>query len=125
MNIPTSRPAIGASLYFALAFSLSAYFTFAAVQGDYGVFRQVQIKAEAEAKTKADQAAAAKAAAEREAAEDALRQKRAAERTKMAAERSTGKVDNVVPMTPAAEQKSEPEKILDRLDWVHRRVSLY
>ncbi|WP_145103247.1 FtsB family cell division protein [Cereibacter sediminicola] len=49
MNIPTSRPAIGASLYFALAFSLSAYFTFAAVQGDYGVFRQVQIKSEAEA----------------------------------------------------------------------------
>ncbi|ABA78646.1 septum formation initiator family protein [Rhodobacter sphaeroides] len=49
MNIPTSRPAIGASLYFALAFSLSVYFTFAAVQGDYGVFRQVQIQAEAEA----------------------------------------------------------------------------
>ncbi|MCE6950322.1 septum formation initiator family protein [Cereibacter sphaeroides] len=49
MNIPTSRPAIGASLYFALAFTLGAYFTFAAVQGDYGVFRQVQIQAEAEA----------------------------------------------------------------------------
>ncbi|MGP3696032.1 FtsB family cell division protein [Rhodobacter sp. NSM] len=49
MSIPTSRPAIGATLYFALAFSLSAYFTFAAVQGDYGVFRQVQIQAESEA----------------------------------------------------------------------------
>ncbi|ULB09346.1 septum formation initiator family protein [Cereibacter azotoformans] len=59
MNIPTSRPAIGASLYFALAFSLSAYFTFAAVQGDYGVFRQVQIKAEAEAlRAERDQIAA-------------------------------------------------------------------
>ncbi len=33
--------------------------------------------------------------------------------------------DKVVPMTPAAEQKSEPEKILERLDWVHKRVSLY
>ncbi len=27
------------------AFTLGGYFTFAAVQGDYGVFRQVQIKA--------------------------------------------------------------------------------
>jgi hypothetical protein len=42
----------------------------------------------------------------------------------MAAERSAGVADNVVPMT-AAEQKSEPEKILERLNWVHKRVSLY
>jgi cell division protein FtsB len=35
--------------YFAVAFSLGAYFTFAAVQGDYGVFRRVEIVAEAEA----------------------------------------------------------------------------
>jgi hypothetical protein len=54
-----------------------------------------------------------------------LRQKRAAERAKMAAERKTGVADKVVPMTPAAEQKSEPEKILERLNWVHKRVSLY
>lgn len=40
---------IGGFLYLALAFSLGGYFTFAAVQGDYGVFRQVQIRAEAEA----------------------------------------------------------------------------
>lgn len=32
-----------------LAFTLGGYFTFAAVQGDYGVFRRVQINAEAEA----------------------------------------------------------------------------
>lgn len=30
-------------MFLALAAVLSAYFTFAAVQGDYGVFRQVQI----------------------------------------------------------------------------------
>ena len=34
-------------MFFALAFSLGAYFTFAAVQGDYGVFRRVEISAEA------------------------------------------------------------------------------
>lgn len=39
---------IGGILYLALAVSLGGYFTFAAVQGDYGVFRQVQIRAEAE-----------------------------------------------------------------------------
>lgn len=43
-----TRPAIGGILYLLLAFTLGAYFTFAAVQGDYGVFRQVQIRAEAE-----------------------------------------------------------------------------
>ena len=43
-----TRPAIGGILYLLLAFTLGAYFTFAAVQGDYGVFRQVQIKAEAD-----------------------------------------------------------------------------
>ena len=30
-----------------------------------------------------------------------------------------------VSMTPASEQKSELEKMLTRLDWVHRRVKLY
>lgn len=59
MTIPTSRPAIGVSLYFALAASLAAYFTFAAVQGDYGVFRQVQIESEARAlQSERDQLAA-------------------------------------------------------------------
>jgi acetyl-CoA decarbonylase/synthase complex subunit delta len=86
---------------------------------------EAKAQAAADAKAKAEKEAAAKAAAERDAAEDALRQKRAAERAKMAAERKTGAADKVVPMTPAAEQKSEPEKILARLDWVHKRVSLY
>ncbi len=43
-----ARPAIGGTIYLILAFMLGAYFTFAAVQGDYGVFRQVQIRAEAD-----------------------------------------------------------------------------
>lgn len=42
------RPAFGALIYFALMFSLGAYFTFASVQGDYGLFRRVQIDAEAD-----------------------------------------------------------------------------
>ena len=57
--------------------------------------------------------------------EDALRQKRAAEREKMAAERGAGDEAKVIPMTAAAEQKTEAEKILDKLNWVHRRIALY
>jgi cell division protein FtsB len=43
------RPALGLIFYFALMFSLGLYFTFASVQGDFGLFRRVQIEAEAEA----------------------------------------------------------------------------
>jgi cell division protein FtsB len=49
MYTPSTRPAFGGILLMTLAFGLGAYFTFAAVQGDYGVFRRVQINAEAEA----------------------------------------------------------------------------
>jgi cell division protein FtsB len=42
-----ARQGLGGLIYLALAFVLGAYFTFAAVQGDYGIFRQVEIKAEA------------------------------------------------------------------------------
>lgn len=48
MSASPSRPAIGGIIYLLIAFFLGAYFTFAAVQGDYGVFRQVQIRAELE-----------------------------------------------------------------------------
>ncbi|MBC7154933.1 MAG: septum formation initiator family protein [Rhodobacteraceae bacterium] len=41
-----TRPTVGATLYFALALTLGSYFTFAAVQGDYGLFRRIQINAE-------------------------------------------------------------------------------
>ena len=43
------RPALGVIVYFALMFSLGLYFTFASVQGDFGLFRRVQIEAEADA----------------------------------------------------------------------------
>ena len=43
------RPAIGVIVYIALMFALGLYFTFASIQGDYGLFRRVQIEAEAEA----------------------------------------------------------------------------
>ena len=48
MNNTQSRPHLGSWFYFALAVTLGCYFTFAAVQGDYGVFRQVQIVDEAQ-----------------------------------------------------------------------------
>ncbi|WP_146345088.1 FtsB family cell division protein [Phaeobacter marinintestinus] len=44
----SSRPSFGTLIFFAIAFALGAYFTFAAVQGDYGVFRRAEIAAEAE-----------------------------------------------------------------------------
>ena len=47
-NTPPRIP-LGGIFYLVLAFTLGGYFTFAAVQGDYGVFRRVQINAEAEA----------------------------------------------------------------------------
>ncbi|KIC22632.1 FtsB family cell division protein [Leisingera sp. ANG-Vp] len=43
----SNRPPLGAIAFFAAAFALSAYFTFAAVQGDFGLFRRVEIQAEA------------------------------------------------------------------------------
>ena len=42
------RPAIGGMFYYVMAFTLGGYFMFAAVQGDYGIFRRVQISAEAQ-----------------------------------------------------------------------------
>ena len=46
MITPQSRPAMGGMFFVVLAFTLGGYFTFAAVQGDYGIFRRVQINAE-------------------------------------------------------------------------------
>lgn len=42
-----NRPALGLVLYFAGAFVAGLYFTFAAVQGDYGLFRRAEVQAEA------------------------------------------------------------------------------
>jgi cell division protein FtsB len=44
-----NRIALGSALYYSAAFVLGSYFTFAAVQGDHGVFRRVQIEAETRA----------------------------------------------------------------------------
>lgn len=40
-------PSFGPLIFFAVAFALSLYFTFAAVQGDFGLFRRAEINAEA------------------------------------------------------------------------------
>lgn len=42
-----SKPAFGPIIFFAIAFALSMYFMFAAVQGDFGLFRRAEILAEA------------------------------------------------------------------------------
>ncbi|MDO6524040.1 septum formation initiator family protein, partial [Shimia thalassica] len=41
-----SRPAFGVFEFFECAFALSSYFKFAAVHGEYGLFRRVEIEAE-------------------------------------------------------------------------------
>jgi acetyl-CoA decarbonylase/synthase complex subunit delta len=85
---------------------------------------EARIKAEEEAKRKADEEAAAKAAEEKarvEAELDEIRQKRAAEREKLAASRAK-EAEEEVSKTPAAEQKSMTDKMVESLDWIHRRV---
>jgi acetyl-CoA decarbonylase/synthase complex subunit delta len=98
-----------------------------------------KVKAEADAKAKAEADAEAKAQADadaekkavadakakREADEEELRQKRTAEREAHAAKRAAPGADEAISMTAAAEQKSDLDKMLERLDWVHRRVKLY
>ena len=44
----TPRPAFGTLFFFAIAFALSLYCTFAAVQGDFGLFRRAEIVAESQ-----------------------------------------------------------------------------
>lgn len=44
----SNRPNFGAVLFFGVAMALGIYFTFAAVQGDYGLFRRVEIEAESD-----------------------------------------------------------------------------
>ncbi|MCW8843590.1 MAG: septum formation initiator family protein [Rhodobacteraceae bacterium] len=46
MTAQKNRPAFGALLFFGVAFALASIFTFAAVQGDYGLFRRVEVEAE-------------------------------------------------------------------------------
>ncbi|MEM7521441.1 MAG: septum formation initiator family protein [Pseudomonadota bacterium] len=44
----SARPALGTLFFFAIAFALSLYFTFAAVQGDFGLFSRAEILAESQ-----------------------------------------------------------------------------
>ena len=46
MTRPLRSPALGTAMYVGVALSLALYFTFAAVQGDYGLFRRIEIEAE-------------------------------------------------------------------------------
>lgn len=46
MTQTRTRPALGAAFYLTLMCLLAMYFTFASVQGDYGLFRRIQITAE-------------------------------------------------------------------------------
>jgi cell division protein FtsB len=46
MKPKRNKIAVGAVATFATAFSLAAYFTFNAVQGDFGLFRRIQIQAQ-------------------------------------------------------------------------------
>jgi acetyl-CoA decarbonylase/synthase complex subunit delta len=84
---------------------------------------EAKAKAEAEAKAKADEEArkAAEEKAKIEAELDDIRQKRAKEREALAAKREAA-VDEEVSKTPAAIQKSMVEKMVDNLDWIHRRI---
>jgi acetyl-CoA decarbonylase/synthase, CODH/ACS complex subunit delta len=91
-------------------------------------------KADAEARAKADAAAKAKAEAEakakaeadakakKEAEEQAIRDKRAKEREEhLASKKADSGKGKKIPMTPAAEQKSEIDRMLEKLIRIHRR----
>ena len=41
-------PAFGSVVFFGLILSIGTYFTFASVQGNYGLFRRIQIESEAQ-----------------------------------------------------------------------------
>lgn len=43
----SSHPVLGLLIFFPAAFALGVYFTFAAVQGDYGLFFRAEVEAEA------------------------------------------------------------------------------
>ena len=85
---------------------------------------EARIKAEEDAKRKAEEEAKAKAAAEKAKIEsdlEKIRQKRAAEREKIAGKRTAAKVEEVS-KTPAAVQKTWTDKMIENLDWIHRRT---
>ncbi len=85
---------------------------------------EARARAEEEAKAKAEQEAAAKAAEQKakiEAELDAVRQKRAAEREKLAASRVSDPEEEVS-KTAAAVQKSMTDRMVESLNWIHKRT---
>jgi len=83
---------------------------------------KAKAKAEAEAKAKAD-AEAKKAAEQKAKIENELeeiRQKRAKERAEISAKRGVAQKE-AVKKTPAAIQKSMVDKMIENLNWIHRR----
>ncbi len=85
---------------------------------------EARIKAEEDAKRKAEEDAKAKAAAEKaknESELEEIRKKRAAEREKIAGKRATVTA-KAVSKTPAAVQKTWTDKMIENLDWIHRRT---
>ena len=91
---------------------------------------EAKAKAEADAKAKAEAEAKAKAEADaQQAAEekakieselDEIRQKRAKERADLIAKRAAAE-KKAAKKTPAAVQKSMTDKMIDNLDWIHKR----
>lgn len=49
MSSARRLPPLGAMIFLAMSGAAAIYFTFAAVQGDFGLFRRVQLSAEADA----------------------------------------------------------------------------
>lgn len=46
MTGSSSRPPVGTALLLMVAFAITSYFAFAAMQGDHGLFRRVQTRAD-------------------------------------------------------------------------------
>lgn len=78
------------------------------------VAAEVKAKAEAENKTKAEEVA------KREAEEERVREQRTKEQEERVARKASEEVEEV-PMTAAKVQKTGLEKMLDELNWIHKR----
>jgi acetyl-CoA decarbonylase/synthase complex subunit delta len=81
---------------------------------------KAKAEAEAKAKVEADAKKAAEEKAKTEAELDEIRQKRAKERADLAAKRAASET-KAAKKTPAAVQKSMVEKMIDNLNWIHKR----
>jgi len=81
---------------------------------------QAKAEAEAQAKAEADAQKAAEEKAKIEAELDGIRQKRAKERADLVAKRAAAE-KKAAKKTPAAVQKTMTDKMIDNLDWIHKR----